>query len=134
MNLLSNRVQTVDGSQDDERTQEKGRATITPMTSVQPGTTCTVKSTPDTPRKAGGSKFWSYAGLATVNPRLPPYPAENCEAHKQITRESRVPRVLDKPAGTGFWGGTGCMSFGIRMDIQETTMVWKQSNPRKKHD
>lgn len=33
--------------------------------------TCTRKSTPDTPRNAGGSKLRSYAGLATVKPFVP---------------------------------------------------------------
>ena len=52
--------------------------------------TCTVKSTPDTPRKAGGSKAWSYAGLATVNPSPPPVPAENCEEQMRTRRTSYV--------------------------------------------
>lgn len=38
---------------------------------------CTVKSTPETPRKVGGSKFKLYAGLDTVNPSDDPVPAEN---------------------------------------------------------
>lgn len=76
---LPSSVNAIDGSQ-----RTKGRKKDIDEQRLL-GTTCTVKSTPDTPRKAGGSKAWSYAGLATVNPSSPPNPAENCQVCKQRT-------------------------------------------------